>query len=161
MAHRCGVRVGVAFAAPWKDRLAYQWTVETTVYVDASRHRRGVGDAFYTELLDRLRPQGFRSAVAVIALPNDASVRLHEQRIHPGRSAGRCGLQAGRLVRRRLLAVHAAQRPRRDTVAEARRAGVTMISPDSHPHNNPAGVLGDQIPTRSPCLGEVIRWRSC
>lgn len=71
--------VGVAYAAPWKDRAAYQWTVETTVYVDAREHRRGVGDALYTELLGRLRRQGFRSAVAVIALPNDPSVRLHER----------------------------------------------------------------------------------
>lgn len=71
--------VGVAYAAPWNHRAAYQWTVEATVYVDPSRLRRGVGDALYTELLDRLRRQGFHSAVAVIALPNDASVRLHER----------------------------------------------------------------------------------
>jgi phosphinothricin acetyltransferase len=71
--------VGVAYAAPWNDRAAYQWTVEATVYVDTSRQRRGVGDALYTELLGRLRSQGFRSVVAVIALPNDPSVRLHEQ----------------------------------------------------------------------------------
>jgi phosphinothricin acetyltransferase len=71
--------VGVAYTAPWSDRTAYQWTVEATVYVDASGHRRGVGDALYTELLGHLRRQGFRSAVAVIALPNDPSVRLHER----------------------------------------------------------------------------------
>jgi phosphinothricin acetyltransferase len=71
--------VGVAYAAPWNDRAAYQWTVEATVYVDPSRQRAGVGDALYTELLARLRRQGFRSVVAVIALPNDPSVRLHER----------------------------------------------------------------------------------
>jgi phosphinothricin acetyltransferase len=71
--------VGVAYAGPWNDRAAYQWTVESTVYVEESAHRRGVGDALYTELLDRLRRQGFHSAVAVIALPNDPSVRLHER----------------------------------------------------------------------------------
>jgi len=70
--------VGVAYTAPWSDRNAYQWTVEASVYVDASGHRRGVGGALYTELLGRLRRQGFRSVVAVIALPNDPSVRLHE-----------------------------------------------------------------------------------
>jgi phosphinothricin acetyltransferase len=47
--------VGVAYAAPWNGRAAYQWTAEATVYVDPSRHRRGVGDALYTELLSRLR----------------------------------------------------------------------------------------------------------
>jgi phosphinothricin acetyltransferase len=71
--------VGVAYAGPWNERDAYRWTVESTIYVDPSTHRRGVGDALYTELLDRLRRQGFHSAVAVIALPNDPSVRLHER----------------------------------------------------------------------------------
>ena len=46
---------------------------------DPSRQRRGVGDALYTELLARLRRQGFHSVVAVIALPNEPSVRLHER----------------------------------------------------------------------------------
>jgi phosphinothricin acetyltransferase len=71
--------VGVAYAAPWNERAAYQWTAESTVYVDPAAQRRGVGDALYTELLARLRRQGFHSAVAVIALPNDPSVRLHER----------------------------------------------------------------------------------
>ena len=71
--------VGVAYAGPWNERAAYRWTVESTIYVDPSAHRRGVGDALYTELLDRLRREGFHSAVAVIALPNDPSVRLHER----------------------------------------------------------------------------------
>jgi phosphinothricin acetyltransferase len=71
--------VGVAYAGPWNERAAYRWTVESTVYVEPSAHRRGVGDALYTELLDRLRRQGFHSAVAVIALPNDPSVGLHER----------------------------------------------------------------------------------
>jgi len=71
--------VGVAYAAPWNYRTAYQWTVESTIYVDPSAQRRGVGDALYTELLAELRRKGFHSAVAVIALPNDPSVRLHER----------------------------------------------------------------------------------
>jgi phosphinothricin acetyltransferase len=71
--------VGVAYAAPWNGRAAYQWTAEATVYVDPSSQRRGVGDALYSGLLDRLRRQEFHSAVAVIALPNEPSVRLHER----------------------------------------------------------------------------------
>jgi phosphinothricin acetyltransferase len=71
--------VGVAYAAPFHARAAYQWTAETTVYVDPSSQRRGVGDALYTELLSQLRSQGFHSAVGVIALPNEPSVRLHER----------------------------------------------------------------------------------
>jgi phosphinothricin acetyltransferase len=71
--------VGIAYAAPWKERAAYRWTVESTVYVEPGAQRQGIGDALYTELLERLRRQGFRSVMAVIALPNDASVRLHER----------------------------------------------------------------------------------
>jgi phosphinothricin acetyltransferase len=71
--------VGVAYAGPWNERAAYQWTVESTIYVDPSTRRRGVGDALYTGLLDDLRRRGFRSAIAVIALPNDPSVQLHER----------------------------------------------------------------------------------
>jgi phosphinothricin acetyltransferase len=70
---------GAAYAGPWNERAAYQWTVEATIYVDPSAHRRGVGDVLYAELLDRLRGKGFHSAIAVIALPNDPSVRLHER----------------------------------------------------------------------------------
>ncbi|WP_292975117.1 GNAT family N-acetyltransferase [Mycobacterium sp.] len=71
--------IGAAYAGPWNERAAYQWTAEVTVYIDESAHRLGVGDALYTELLDQLRRNGFHSAVAVIALPNDPSVRLHER----------------------------------------------------------------------------------
>jgi phosphinothricin acetyltransferase len=71
--------IGVAYAAPWKARDAYLWTVESTVYVDHECHRRGVGDALYAELLARLERQGFRTSIGVIALPNPASVRLHER----------------------------------------------------------------------------------
>jgi phosphinothricin acetyltransferase len=71
--------VGVAYAGPWNERAAYQWTVESTIYVDPSTRRLGVGDALYTELLGQLRGKGFHSAIAVIALPNEPSVRLHER----------------------------------------------------------------------------------
>jgi phosphinothricin acetyltransferase len=79
--------VGVAYAGPYNERAAYRWTVESTVYVDPSAQRRGIGDALYTELLDRLRRKGFHSAIALIALPNDPSVALHER--HGFEPAGR------------------------------------------------------------------------
>jgi phosphinothricin acetyltransferase len=71
--------VGVAYAGPWNERDAYRWTVESTIYVDPTTRRRGVGDALYSALLDQLRRKGFHSAIAVIALPNEPSVRLHER----------------------------------------------------------------------------------
>lgn len=73
-----GEVVGYAYACRWRDRPAYDWAVEVSVYVDAAHHGEGVGRALYTELLDRLRAQGFRVAVAGITLPNPASVALHE-----------------------------------------------------------------------------------
>jgi L-amino acid N-acyltransferase YncA len=73
-----GAVVGYAYACRWADRAAYDWSVETSVYVDADHYGKGVGRALYTELLARLRAQGFRIAVAGITLPNPASIGLHE-----------------------------------------------------------------------------------
>jgi phosphinothricin acetyltransferase len=70
--------VGYAYATQHRPRAAYRWTAEVTVYVDGRHHRAGVGRRLYTELLGRLRRQGFRLAVAGITLPNPGSVGLHE-----------------------------------------------------------------------------------
>lgn len=69
---------GYAYGSRFRPRPAYDWTVETTVYVGVSSRRRGVGRALYRSLLDCLQLQGFRSAVAAIALPDPASISLHE-----------------------------------------------------------------------------------
>jgi phosphinothricin acetyltransferase len=74
-----GEVVGYAYAGRFHARAAYQWSVEVTVYVDREHHRRGIGRALYTALLEALRAQGFRTAVGVIALPNPGSVGLHER----------------------------------------------------------------------------------
>lgn len=73
-----GVAVAVAYAATWNPRPAYAWCAETTVYVDQSVAGRGMGKALYQQLLSTLRRQGFHSAIAKVALPNPASVALHE-----------------------------------------------------------------------------------
>jgi L-amino acid N-acyltransferase YncA len=69
---------GYAFAAPFRSRHAYRWSVETSVYIAASARRCGAGRALYRRLLAELHALGYVSAFAGIALPNDASVRLHE-----------------------------------------------------------------------------------
>ena len=69
---------GYAYASAFRSREAYQWTTETTVYVREGCQRRGVARALYTSLLAILREQGYRSAIGVIALPNNASIRAHE-----------------------------------------------------------------------------------
>ena len=70
---------GYAYASRFRAREAYQWTTEVTVYVDAEQRRRGIGRALYVSLLEVLKLQGFLTAIAVIALPNEPSVQLHER----------------------------------------------------------------------------------
>ncbi|WP_380676856.1 arsinothricin resistance N-acetyltransferase ArsN1 family B [Salinigranum sp. GCM10025319] len=75
---RDGDVIGYAYAGPFRERDAYQWTTETSVYVDREAHREGVGRALYEALLELVEAQGYASAVGVVTLPNPASVGLHE-----------------------------------------------------------------------------------
>jgi L-amino acid N-acyltransferase len=70
--------VGFAYASQFRDRPAYHRTVETSVYLHRDARGRGFGTALYADLLGRLAAD-FHTALALIALPNTASVRLHEQ----------------------------------------------------------------------------------
>jgi phosphinothricin acetyltransferase len=79
VAEEGGEVVGYAYACRWRERPAYDWAVEVSVYVDLAHTGEGVGRALYAELLDRLRAQGFHVAVAGITLPNPASIALHER----------------------------------------------------------------------------------
>ena len=74
-----GVVKGYAYAGQFRARAAYQWSVEVTVYVDASARRLGVARAVYTSLFDCLRLQGYFRAFAGITQPNEASVGLHQR----------------------------------------------------------------------------------
>jgi L-amino acid N-acyltransferase YncA len=71
--------VGYAYAGRFRDRPAYAWTVETSIYLAGDAQQRGVGRLLYEALIDTLRAQGFIQAIGAIALPNDASIKLHEQ----------------------------------------------------------------------------------
>jgi phosphinothricin acetyltransferase len=73
-----GEILGYAYATQHRERAAYLWSVDTSVYVRQGRQRRGVGRALYTSLLAVLPLQGFVSAYAGVTLPNAASVGLHE-----------------------------------------------------------------------------------
>jgi phosphinothricin acetyltransferase len=74
-----GAIAGYAYATPWKTRSAYRFSVETTVYVASGHVRRGLGMALYRELIAALRKLDVHCAVGGIALPNPASVALHEK----------------------------------------------------------------------------------
>jgi phosphinothricin acetyltransferase len=73
-----GAVVGYAYAAQHRDRAAYRWAVDITVYIDPGHHRRGVGRALYEPLLALVTQQGYYTAIAGITLPNPGSVGLHE-----------------------------------------------------------------------------------
>lgn len=70
---------GYAYVCRWKARSAYRHSVETSIYVDPNASGRGVGHSLFEALDERLRELPIRFAAGVIALPNDASVRLHEK----------------------------------------------------------------------------------
>lgn len=69
--------VGYAYGSSHRERAAYRWSVETSVYVAAAAQRCGVGRRLYEALFARLAAAGYCNAYAGIALPNDASVALH------------------------------------------------------------------------------------
>ncbi|UCD74685.1 MAG: N-acetyltransferase [Phycisphaerales bacterium] len=70
--------LGFAKASPWKGRCAYAYSAEITVYVHPDHHRKGIGRALYAKLLETMKAQGYQTVLGGIALPNDASVALHE-----------------------------------------------------------------------------------
>jgi len=70
--------VGYTYAGPHHGRAGYRWAVNVSVYLAPEARGRGLGRALYDALLTTLRRLGFVQAFAGIALPNDASVRLHE-----------------------------------------------------------------------------------
>ena len=79
VACRDGSVIGYAKAGVFRARAAYRWSTETGIYVAPEVLARGLGKLLYARLLAMLRTQGFHTAIGGIALPNEASVRLHER----------------------------------------------------------------------------------
>lgn len=79
VAEKAGQLIGYCYASKWKGRCAYRYAVEATVYLDKDITARGWGTRLYTELLAQLKQQGFHTVLGGIALPNPASVALHEK----------------------------------------------------------------------------------
>ncbi|HFI0182852.1 TPA: N-acetyltransferase family protein [Streptococcus suis] len=75
-----GQIVGYAYASTYYARAAYDWTVELSVYVQKEARGKGVGTLLYTALEEELTARGFKNFLACIALPNPASIALHEKR---------------------------------------------------------------------------------
>jgi L-amino acid N-acyltransferase YncA len=73
-----GALAGYAYGSPHRTREAYQTSCDVAVYVDPAFARQGVGKALYGRLFPALKERGFHASYAGIALPNDASIGLHE-----------------------------------------------------------------------------------
>jgi phosphinothricin acetyltransferase len=72
-----GRMLGFAYSSAFRARPAYAGTRETTVYLASGARGRGLGRALYDELLRLMTLDGVHLAVAVVALPNPASLALH------------------------------------------------------------------------------------
>jgi phosphinothricin acetyltransferase len=78
VAEQDGIILGSAYAGRHKERAAYAWSVDVSVYVHRDAQRQGIGRGLYGALFRVLELQGFRRAFAGATLPNPASVGLHE-----------------------------------------------------------------------------------
>jgi phosphinothricin acetyltransferase len=79
VAEEGGAVVGFAYASGHRAREAYRWAADASVYLDRDHRGRGMGRALYDVLVPLVRDLGYVTLHAGIALPNDASRRLHEQ----------------------------------------------------------------------------------
>ncbi len=73
-----GEVLAYAYAGRFRERAAYDWIAETSIYVHADAQRRGIARRLYGVLLDVMQLQGITQAVGVITLPGTVSVSLHE-----------------------------------------------------------------------------------
>ena len=72
-----GALAGYAYVTQFRDRAAYRFTAENSIYVHPEHKRRGVGKALLATLLDRSSIYGFRTVIAVIGGAEPASIALH------------------------------------------------------------------------------------
>jgi phosphinothricin acetyltransferase len=70
--------VGYAYAAYWKSRSAYRYTLETSVYIASDHQKKRIGKKIYSILVEELKTLCFKTLLAGISLPNKGSVLFHE-----------------------------------------------------------------------------------
>jgi len=71
--------IGYAYASPWKSRIGYRFTVESSIYIKQGHFGKGAGSKLYAELIRLLKEKKMHSVIGGVALPNEASVALHEK----------------------------------------------------------------------------------
>jgi phosphinothricin acetyltransferase len=74
-----GEVIGYAYANNWRERVAYDITLETSVYLDHKAIGRGIGSILYQELIDRAKEINIHSLIGVVSMPNEVSQKLHRK----------------------------------------------------------------------------------
>jgi phosphinothricin acetyltransferase len=74
-----GKVLGYAYASAYRERVAYQWIAECSVYVHADYRKKRIAATLYNALFELLKLQGFYKVYAVITVPNPQSVGFHEK----------------------------------------------------------------------------------
>ena len=71
--------LGFAYGSRWREKQAYDLSVETTIYLQPYLKGKGIGSRLYKSLIDNLKSRGYHLLVACLTLPNPASVKLHQR----------------------------------------------------------------------------------
>ncbi|GHU96001.1 hypothetical protein FACS1894208_09850 [Clostridia bacterium] len=74
-----GEIVGYAYASRYRERAAYNWDVESSIYLRMDCRQKGLGKVLYTELLNRLQARGFYNVYACVTVPNERSIAFHRR----------------------------------------------------------------------------------
>lgn len=74
-----GQVIGYAYAAKWHQRYSYRFATEVTVYLHHNAQAKGYGSKLYQTLFEELKARGIHTAISLITLPNEPSVKLHEK----------------------------------------------------------------------------------
>lgn len=74
-----GQIVGYAYACAYRERAAFAWDCECSVYINKQAHRKGIATKLYIELFERLKTQGYYNIYAFITYPHESSVELHKK----------------------------------------------------------------------------------
>lgn len=74
-----GELCGYCYAKPWKERSAYRYTVESSIFLHPTYTGRGYGTRLYQALITQLSNLGVHAVIAGVALPNPSSLALHKK----------------------------------------------------------------------------------
>jgi len=74
-----GKVIGYAYASMYRERAAFNWDCECSVYIAEEAHRKGIATILYTKLFEYLKLQGLYNIYAFITYPHDSSIQLHKK----------------------------------------------------------------------------------